>query len=164
MTPPSLPNDIPDVVDGPRKRRPTERVTENGDPLVQKKAKTASSTVNLKAASTRTTSSTSTTTKATGVKTTKSTSRSRRASFEDIVEPAPAVRSQPRNPVRILEAADGSDDHNDDYAGMPVLIDIDEGDDEDEEDEEDEDKPEDEPEDDDAELGNLLVIPVKHFG
>jgi len=34
MTPPPLPNNPPDVVDGPRKRRPTERVTGNGDPLV----------------------------------------------------------------------------------------------------------------------------------
>ena len=38
---PPTPQNDPDVVDGPRKRRPSERVTENGDPLVQKKAKTA---------------------------------------------------------------------------------------------------------------------------
>ena len=145
MTPPPLPNNPPDVVDGPRKRRPTERVTGNGDPLVQKKARTTSSTVNLKAMSTRTTASTSTTKKATatGVKT---MSLSRRASFEDIAEPAPAPPSQPCNTARILEAADSSDDdHNDDYTGMPQLIDVEESDDEDEEDE-------DEPEDNDTDL------------
>jgi len=160
MTPPPLPNNPPDVVDGPRKRRPTERVTNNGDPLVQKKARTTSSTVNLnlKATSTGTT-ATSTTKKATATSV-KTTSFSRRASFEDIAEPAPAPPSQPRNTARILEAADGSDDdHIDAYTGMPELIDVEESDDEDDDEDDDE---EDEPEDDDAELGKSSVTSVKH--
>ena len=120
-----------DMVDGPCKCRPTERVTENGDPLVQKKAKT------VKTASTNTKITSSTTT------------LSRRASIKDVVDPTPAPGSQPRHPDRILEAADGTDDHDDTF-GMPNLIDVEDSDDEDEEEEEDEDS---EPEDDDAELG-----------
>jgi len=121
-----------DMVDGPRKRRPTEHVTENGDPLVQKKAKT------VKTVSTNTKITSSITT------------LSRRASIEDVVDPTPAPGSQPRHPDRILEAADGADDHDDTF-GMPNLIDIEDSDDEEEEEgKEDEDS---EPEDDDAELG-----------
>ncbi|KAH9166197.1 hypothetical protein EDB89DRAFT_2076115 [Lactarius sanguifluus] len=37
---PTTSNTNTDIVQGPRKRRPTERVTENGDPLARKKAKT----------------------------------------------------------------------------------------------------------------------------
>ena len=40
----------PDIVQGPRKRRPTERVIENGDPLARKKVRTTSgTTVNARA-------------------------------------------------------------------------------------------------------------------
>jgi hypothetical protein len=125
-----------DMVDGPCKRRPTERVTENGDPLVQKKAKTAST-------NTKITSSTTAQTKGTAGATTLSC----HASIEDVVDPAPAPGSQPRHPGRILEAADGADDHDGTF-GMPNLIDIEDSDDDDNDDNEDS-----EPEDDDAELG-----------
>ena len=155
MTLPSPPDNIPDVVDGPRKRRPTERVTDNGDPLVQKKAKTTSSTATLKATSTKTTSTG--TTKA-GVKTSrtlKSTSLSRHATCKDVVEPVPASRPQPLNPARILVATDGSDNGHDN--GTTELIN---GEDNGEKEKEHEDE-ESEPEDDEAELGKLLVIPVK---
>ena len=140
------PDNIPDVVvGGPRKRRPTERVTENGDPLVQKKAKMTSSTATLKATSTKTTSTG--TTKA-GVKTTwaiKSTSLSHHATCKDAVKPAPTSRPQPLNPARILEAADGSDDD------MPELINSEDNSDKEKKDE----NEQAEPEDDDAELGKL---------
>jgi len=139
------PDNIPDVVGGPRKHHPTERVTENGDPLVQKKAKTTSSTATLKATSTMTTSTG--TTKA-SVKTTraiKSTSLSRHATCKDAVEPAPTSRPQPLNPARILEATDGSDDD------MPELINSEDNSDKEKKDE----NEQAEPEDDDAELGKL---------
>ena len=123
-----------DMVDGPRKRRPTERVTDNGDPLVLKKAKTASIA--------------KTTVQATKTTTT-ATTFSRRASIEDVAEPTAAPRPQPHHPSRILEATDGSDDDDDDDTrGMPELEDV-EADEEDSEDK----SEDDEPEDDEAELG-----------
>ncbi len=124
------------VVDGPRKRRPTERVTENGDPLVQKKAKTMTfGPQKVISANTKTTST----------QTTKAT-LSRRASIEDAVEPTPAPGPQPRHPARILEAADDSDGgHNDFDIDMPELIDIEDDDEEADEDDE----------DDEAELGRF---------
>jgi hypothetical protein len=123
---------------GPRKRRPTERVTDNGDPLVQKKAKTASANAN-------TSSVTATSTKSTKKSTmTSDSSLSRRASVEDVEELTPTPGPQPHHPGRILEAADGSDDDKD-CVDMPPLepIDVEDSDDEDDE----------ENEDDDAELG-----------
>ena len=164
MTPPSLPNDMPDIVEGPRKRHPTERVTDNGDPLVQKRPKTTSSTANLKATTTRTTSATSTTTNAAGLKMAIGpTSLSRRASAEDLFEPTPARRPQPCVSSRIIEAVDGSDDgHDEDTIDMPDLIDVD-SDGEDDDDDDEAEEGEDEPEDDETELGKLLVMPDKIF-
>ena len=161
---------MPDIVEGPRKRRPTERVTDNGDPLVQKRPKTTSSTANLKATTTRTTSAASTTTNAAGLKMAIGpTSLSRRASAKDLFEPTPARRPQPRISSRIIEAVDGSDDaHDEDTIDMPDLIDVD-SDGEDDDDDEDDDEAEEgedeqaEPEDDETELGKLLVMPDKTF-
>jgi len=87
------------IVDGARKRWPTARVTDNGDPLIKKPRTTAITSV-----------------------TTTATSLSRRASIEDIVEPTPIPGPQPHRQSRILEAADGSDDDEDkDIIGMPHL-------------------------------------------
>ncbi len=132
----NMPAPLPDTVDGPRKRRPTERVTENGDPLVQKKARTT----NTKSTPTARVTSKSTITKATTL--------DRRASIEDVAEPTPVAGPQPHHSSRILEAADGSDD-DDDTRGMPGLEDIEAENSDDKEGEETE------PEDDEAELGKL---------
>src|SRR5258705_2629786 len=94
----------PDIVDGPRKRLPSKRVTENGDLLSNKKVKisnVAKKTSNGTAASAK--------------------SVSRRASIEDIPEPAAAPHPQPQA-GRILEAADGTDDSDD--PSMPALEDV----------------------------------------
>ena len=165
MTPPSLPNDMPDIVEGPRKRRPTEHVTNNGDPLVQKRPKTTSSTVNLKATSTTTTSATSTTTNAAGLKMAIGpTSLSHCASAADLVEPTPARCPQPCIPSRIIEAVDSSDDiHDEETIDMPDLINIDSDDEDDDEGDDEAEEGEDEPEDDETELGKLLVMPDKTF-
>jgi hypothetical protein len=119
----------PDIIDRPHKRHPTDRVTENGDPLVHKKAKTAATTSG--------TSGNNAPTPA-GRSSANNPSMTRRASVEDISESAPTPRAQPHNPNHILEAADGSDDD----ADMPGLAD-ESGKDSDHEEE---------PEDDDAEL------------
>jgi hypothetical protein len=79
----------PDIVEGPRKRRPTERVLENGDPLSNKRSKTSNKS-----------------------------SVDQRASIEDVEEPAPAPRSCPRDPTRILEHSDGSDDAANSLPGL----------------------------------------------
>jgi len=123
---------------GPHKRCPTECVTDNGDPLVQKKAKMASANANTSSA---TATSTKTTKKSTR---TSDSSLSRRASVEDVEELTPTPGSRPHHPIRILEAADGSDD-DEDCVDMPLLepIDVEDLDDEDDE----------EIEDDNAELG-----------
>ena len=137
-----MPAPLPDTVDGPRKHRPTEHVTQNGDPLIQKKVKT---TVMTNVKSTSTAKITSTTMKATTL--------DRRASIEDVAEPTSVSGPQPHHSSRILEAADGSDD-DDDTTGMPALEDIDPDDDNDEED----DKEDTEPEDDEAQLGKSYTI------
>jgi hypothetical protein len=98
----------PDIVDGPRKRLPSKRVTENGDLISNKKAKTSNA---AKKTSNGTAASVQPSTK----------SVSRRASIEDISEPAAAPRPQPQA-GRILEAADGTDDSDD--PSMPALEDI----------------------------------------
>lgn len=134
---PAASQNNPDVIDGPRKRRPSERVTDNGDPLVQKKTKTGKAAHAVKKPSGKKSSSTKSAAKS---------SQTRRASVEDLPEPAPAPRPQPRHPNHILEAADGSDDGEDDEE-MPGLapIEIDDTEDEGETSEE-------EPEDDETEL------------
>jgi len=130
-----------DIIDGPRKRRPTERVLENGDPLSHKRTKTTSS---------------------------KSTSSviNRRASVEDFEEPAPPSRSHPRDPTRILKASDGSDDAaNIPESDMPGLAPTEASSDESTNEDTDDD---DEPEliDDTAELGvscQVLEISILKF-
>ena len=128
-----MPAPPPDTIDGPHKHRPTERVTENGDPLVQKKVKT------MVTMSTTTAKVTSTTTKATTLDC---------SSIEDVAKPTSVPGPQLHHSSCILEAADGSDDNND-TMGMPPLEDI-EADDSDDSDDNDK---ETEPEDDEAELG-----------
>ena len=128
---PTLPSAAnPDIINGPCKRHPTDRVTENGNPLVYKKAKTA--------ATTRDTSGNNAPTPG-GQSSATNPFMTRRASVEDISESVPAPCAQPRNPNHILEAADGSDDD----ADMPGLADEESGKESDNEEE---------PEDDDAEL------------
>ena len=117
-----------DIIDGPRKRRPTERVLENGDPLAHKRTKTTSTSSVI----------------------------NRQASVEDFEEPAPAPRAHPRDPTRILEASDGSDDAaNIPESDMPGLAPTEASSDE----STNEDSNDDEPEliDDTAELGMCLV-------
>jgi hypothetical protein len=126
-----MPDPPSDIVDGPRKRHPTKRVTENSDPHIQKKAKT------------RVTKSTSTA-KVTST-TTKATTLEHRASIEDVAEPNPVIGPQLHHSSRVLEAADGSDD-NHDTKGMPPREEIDSED-------KDNTNQDTEPEDDDAELG-----------
>jgi hypothetical protein len=125
----------PDIVDGPRKRRPTERVLENGDPLSHKRSKTT-----------------------TGNKSTASVHR--RVSVEDFEEPAPAPRNHPRNPSHILEASDGSDDAaNVPKSDMPTLEPIEASSTESTDDEDSDESDDDEPEliDDTTELRMYLV-------
>jgi len=145
-------------VHGPCKCHPTERVLDNGDPLVQKKKKKANTAINAVSYS-------GTQTSLNNLLAIKS-SLTRRASVEDITEPARPSRTQPHNPNSILEAADGSD--NDAYIGMPALAAIDSRDDDiidmpaladvsndedsDDEDSDDEDADDEKPEDDEAEL------------
>jgi len=128
-----MPDPPPDIVDGPRKRHPTKRVTENSDPLIQKKAKTGVT----KSASTAKVNST--TTKA---------MLDRRASIKDVAEPTSVPSPQPHHSSRILEAADGSDD-NHGTMSMPPHEEIGANDSDDKEDTNKDTKPE----DDDAELG-----------
>ena len=135
-----------DTIDGPRKRCPTKRVIENGDPLAHKKAKLASTTRDVQKSSGH---------KAPTIKSATKTSKIHIAFVENISEPAPPLRAQPRNPNRILEAADGSDD---DIPGVAPLEE-DDNDDPDmphleavEEDSDDESDNEEEPEDDEDEL------------
>ncbi|PPQ84551.1 hypothetical protein CVT26_002898 [Gymnopilus dilepis] len=90
-----------DVIDGPRKRRPSEHVTENSDPLAQKRAKTAHSAMKA---------STKVAPAPTKAPPTKSSTTTHQASVEDLAEPTLPPRPQPRNPSHILEAADGRDD------------------------------------------------------
>src|ERR1700674_3809203 len=87
-----------DTIVGPRKRRPSERVTQNGDPLSRKKVKSTKK-VAPKAAQVN-----------------------QRASVEGVAEPAPPICSQPLNPNRILEASDGSDDDDIGFIDMLRLV------------------------------------------
>jgi hypothetical protein len=120
----------PDIIDGPRKRQPSKRVTENGDIHTNKKAKTSAA---MK--------------KSLGTL----SDDARRASVENVPEPVMISHSQPLHANRVLEAADGSDDDADDD-DMPGLEDI-------EDDEDDEDEDEDQPEDDEAELRMIFSLP-----
>jgi hypothetical protein len=74
--PPNNPSN-PDTAQGKRKRRPTERLTNNADPLLAKKARVT---------------------------------HSRRGSVEDVDEPVPPPRPQPRNPSRIIESDEDDDE------------------------------------------------------
>lgn len=47
-SPNTAPQTDPNLAEGPRKRRPTERVIENGDPLVRKRARVATASENKK--------------------------------------------------------------------------------------------------------------------
>jgi len=105
----------PGIIDGPQKRQPSKRVTENDDHHTNKKAKTTEAIKILPKVSTV----------------------SRRASVQDIPEPVTASYPQPRLADRVLEAADSGDD--DDLIGMPGLEDIEDDDD----DSDDDDDPED---------------------
>ncbi|PPQ81292.1 hypothetical protein CVT26_015194 [Gymnopilus dilepis] len=134
-----------DVVDGPRKRRPSERVTENGDPLVQKKAKTANNSSLPHAV--KTTSGKKASTKA--------SSQVHRATVEDIPEPPPVSRPQPQQPNRILEAADGSDEDIE-MVNLPGLEPVSDEDEDEEADEEVEGDSDVDDEDDEAELAHLM--------
>ena len=133
---------LPHTVVGPRKRRPSERVTQNGDPLSRKKVKisTAESQKSDNRVSTKKVAP-------------KGAHVDRHASVEDVAEPPPSARSQPRDPNRILEASDGSDDDHDDdiFIDMPEL--------EVPEDDDDSDSDDDEPVliDDVSELGRCFV-------
>ena len=122
----------PDIIDGPRKCQPTKRVTENGDTLTNKRAKTSAAAKKSKVSTV--------------------SNDSHRASVEDVLEPALPSRPQPHLAERVLEAADGSDDDGF-YDDMPILEDI-EAEDDDEDDDED-----DEAEDDEAELGIFKSFP-----
>ena len=90
----------PDIVNSPRKRLPSKRVTENGDLLSNKKAKTSNTT--KKTSDGRAEAFVQLSTKSVPY----------RASIEDIPKPAAAPRSQAQA-GRILEAADGTDDLDD---------------------------------------------------
>jgi hypothetical protein len=93
----------PNITVGPRKRLPTQRAIENGDPFARKRAK--------------------------------------RTTIEEVNEPVPPPCAQPHNSMRVLEAADGSDD---DSAEVTALPDTDEED-------------ENASEDDDAELSKGYI-------
>ncbi|KAF8960089.1 hypothetical protein BDZ97DRAFT_1761045 [Flammula alnicola] len=125
----------PDVINGPRKRRPSERVTKNGDPLAQKKAKTTFATTKKPAG------------RPSASKAPNKATSSRNASIEDVPEPVPAPLVQPRHPQRILEASNGSDDDNVQFVGMPGLEPV--------ENDDDEEDIEADSEDDEAELARL---------
>jgi hypothetical protein len=148
----------PGIIDGPRKRQPSKRVTENGDHHTNKKAKTTEAIKILPKVSTV-------------------SNNSRRASVQDIPEPVTASYPQPRLADHVLEAADGSDD--DHLIGMPsypqphladcVLEAADSGDDddligmpglEDIEDDDDDSDDDDDPEDDEAELSMFCSLPL----
>jgi hypothetical protein len=136
---------LPDTVVGPRKRRPTERVTQNGDPLSRKKVKKTTTVESQKSYDRISTKKVAL----------KGANVNQRASVEDVTEPPPPARLQPQNPNRILEASDGSDDNDDnDFIDMPQLEVAEDDDDSDSEDEEDE-----EPElvDDISELGECFL-------
>jgi len=125
----------PNIIDGPRKRRPTDRLLENGDPLSHKKTKTTSTT---------------------------STSSviNRWASVEDFEEPASASRSHPHDPTRILEASDGSDDAiNIPESDMPGLAPTEDSSNESTNEDSDDDEDDNEPElvDDITELGMCSI-------
>jgi len=139
---------LPDTVVGPRKRRPSERVTQNGDPLSRKKVKKTTTVESQK-------SHNRISTKKVALK---GANVNRRASVEDVTEPPPPARSQPQNPNRILEASDGRDDNDDDdFIGMPQLEVAEDDDDSDSEDEEDEDDEEPELVDDVSELSECFL-------
>jgi hypothetical protein len=138
---------LPDTVVGPRKRRPSERVTQNGDPLSRKKVKTSSMESQK--------SHNRISTKKVALK---GANVNRRASVEDVTEPPPPARLQPQNPNWILEASDGSDNNNDDdFIGMPQLEVAEDDDDSDSEDEDDEDDEEPELVNDVSELGECFL-------
>jgi hypothetical protein len=99
-----------DIIDGPRKRQPTKRVTENGDTLANKRAKTSAAARTSKVSTV--------------------SNNSHRASVEDVLEPALPSRPQLHLAERVLKAADGSDDDSF-YDDMPILEDIEAEDDDD---------------------------------
>ena len=70
----------PDIVEGLRKHRPIEQILKNGDSFSNKRSKTSNKS-----------------------------SVDQCASIEDVEELAPPLCSCPRNPTRILEHSDGSD-------------------------------------------------------
>ncbi|CAA7270538.1 unnamed protein product [Cyclocybe aegerita] len=127
---------------GTWKRKATEKVLNNGDPLAMKRAKPALTTLALKTALT-----------AQKPPTTQSYS----ARVEDIEDSTDCYHSvPPQNPNCILEAVDGSDDDTiiieDDFEGLPTLEEVNkDSDDEDE----DEDKAEEAEESEEAELERL---------
>ena len=97
-----------DIVDGPRKRKETTRVTDNADPLLpkNKKAKTAPQPKRLTAKASQVS-------KATGSAQGRS-SRHPSVDIEEVEDEDNLVqRVQLTNPSRILEAGDGSDDDDD---------------------------------------------------
>jgi hypothetical protein len=104
-----------DIINGPRKRQPSKRVTENGDTRTNKKAKNSVATKN-------------------SLIDVSASNNSRRASVQDVPEPVVIPPSQPLRANRILEAADGSDDDSDDDNGMPGLEDVEDDDEDDDED------------------------------
>lgn len=112
------PENNPYIIDRQRKRCPSEHITENGDPFA-KKVKTVPTTVKC-----------SNKTPSTKVAAPATKALTCKASLEDIPEPAQPQKPQPRNPQRILEASDGSDDDapaaaaSDDMPGLsPIEID-----------------------------------------
>jgi hypothetical protein len=95
----------PDILDDPRKRQPTKRITENGDTHTNKKAKTSAATKKLLGESTK-------------------SNKPHRASIEDVPEPVIPSQPQPHVADRIIEATDGSDNDGDNN-GLPGLEAID---------------------------------------
>ena len=120
----------PDIVEGPRKHRPTERVLENGVPLSNKRSKTSNKA-----------------------------SVDQRASIEDVEEPAPP-HSCPRDPTRILEHSDGSDDAANISVSLPGLVSTEASSAESTDDEDSDDDDEPELIDDTEELRMCPVTPV----
>jgi hypothetical protein len=95
MPPPdTTPQTDPGLAEGPRKRRPTERVTENGDPLVRKKARIITASGNIKSS-------------------TKVTNAARRLTTSDVPKRAPRTHARPVHANRIPEVVAGSDDEFD---------------------------------------------------
>ena len=133
------------MVVGPCKRRPSEHVTQNGNPLSRKKVK--KTTVESQKSDNRVS------TKKVALK---GAHVNRRASVEDVTEPPPPACSQPQDPNRILEASDGSNDNDDDdiFIDKPQL---EVAEDDNESDLEDEDDDEPELVDDVSELGECFL-------